>query len=76
LIGSFITEAIIQRKSSFERIAIFTSPATAESKADKINALKNEGVEIIIGDVANADNVAKAYKGTELDMAKTATNHE
>lgn len=63
MIGTYIVQAIVQNKAQFDRIAIFTSPSTVESKADQIDSLKKEGVEVIVGDINNPDDVVKAYKG-------------
>lgn len=65
LIGSRITKAIVQNKKSFDRIAIFTSPNTVQTKADFIKWLKEEGVEIIEGDATNSEDISRAYKGTK-----------
>lgn len=62
-IGTHITEQIVKNKSSFGRIAIFTSPSTLENKASVIEALKKEGVEIIVGDASNPDDIVKAFQG-------------
>jgi nucleoside-diphosphate-sugar epimerase len=65
LIGSRITNAIVQNKKSFDRIAIFTSPNTVQTKVDFIKWLKGEGVEIIEGDATNSDDIKRAYKGNQ-----------
>ena len=62
LVGSRITSAIIQNKAKFDRIAIFTSPGTIEAKANEIEGLKKEGVDVIVGDIMNAVDVTNAYK--------------
>jgi uncharacterized protein YbjT (DUF2867 family) len=62
-IGTHITEQIIKSKASFGRIAIFTSSNTVESKADVIKGLKDEGVEVIVGDATTTDDIVKAYQG-------------
>lgn len=64
LVGSRITEAIVKNKDSFERVAIFTSPSTAQTKAELIEKLKKEGVEIIEGDVTKTEDIQRAYQGT------------
>lgn len=66
LIGSRIAQEIVRNKDKFDRVAIFTSKGTSESKASELEKLKSEGVEIIIGDVTNSNDVTKAYEG-ELD---------
>ena len=63
LVGRRITEAIVKNKSKFDKITIFTSPGSYESKADEIQSLKKEGVDVIVGDVTNSDDVTKAYQG-------------
>jgi len=62
-IGTHITQQIIKSKDSFGRIAIFTSPNTVENKADVIKGLKEEGVEVIVGDATSTDDIVKAYQG-------------
>lgn len=59
-IGSFILNAILAQRSQFGRIAIFTSPRTAESKGD---VLKKQGVEVIIGDIEDESAIKAAYEG-------------
>jgi nucleoside-diphosphate-sugar epimerase len=63
LVGQHITNAIVNSKSDFGRIAIFTSNNTLQSKSDEINALKAKGVEILTGDITSADDVTKALNG-------------
>jgi len=62
-IGTYILEQIINAKSSFGRIAIFTSPKTAETKAELLGKLKGQGVEVIIGDTGNDGELLKAFEG-------------
>jgi uncharacterized protein YbjT (DUF2867 family) len=63
LIGKYILKAIVSSKSNFDRIAILTSPSTVTNKATEIQSLKDQGVEIIIGDVTSEQDVKKAYEG-------------
>lgn len=63
LVGSRITREIVRNKAKFDRIAIFTSPATVDSKGDQIESLKKEGADIIVGDLTKVDDVAQAYQG-------------
>jgi hypothetical protein len=63
VIGAPITQAIINAKSSFGRIAILTSSATVTNKASEIESLKSRGVEILTGDLSNEHDVKKAYNG-------------
>ena len=62
-IGSFILEAILSARSSFDRVAIFTSAKTAETKSEYLERLKQQKVEILTGDVENESAVKAAYKG-------------
>ena len=62
LIGEYITNAIVQ-SASFGKIAIFTSPNTIQTKSEEVERLKSRGVEIIIGDIASAEDVKKAFNG-------------
>lgn len=74
LIGTHITRAIVQNKSQFDRIAVFTSPSTVESKADAIEALKNEGVDVIVGDVTKSEDVVKAYQDIDTVISTVGRN--
>lgn len=62
-IGTYITEQILLAKESFGRIAIFTSPNTAEKKPEVLDKLRAQGVEVIIGDVKNSQDLLKAFEG-------------
>ncbi|RAK95842.1 NAD(P)-binding protein [Aspergillus ibericus CBS 121593] len=64
-IGKYIIDAIVNARDSFGRIAIFTSPNTLTSKPDEINALRHKGVDILVGNIANRDEVLKAYDGVD-----------
>jgi nucleoside-diphosphate-sugar epimerase len=63
LIGEHITNAIVESKADFGRIAVFTSNNTIQSKAEEINSLKSRGVEIIAGDITSAEDINKALNG-------------
>lgn len=62
-IGSFILNAVLTERSKFGRIAIFTSPHTAETKASELNKLKEQGVEVIVGSVEDKNAIEAAYEG-------------
>ncbi|PWY67104.1 NAD(P)-binding protein [Aspergillus sclerotioniger CBS 115572] len=64
-IGQYITDAIVSAQDSFGRISIFTSPNTLTNKPDEINALRHRGVDILVGDITNRDEVLKAYGGVD-----------
>lgn len=63
-IGSYIIAAIVNARDSFNRISVFTSQNTLSAKEKEINILRDKGVEIIVGDVTNKDDVLKAFEGT------------
>jgi hypothetical protein len=73
-IGNFIIGAIAEAKASFDRIAIFTSPNTVETKKDFIDKLKASGVEIIVGDIRNESDVLKAYQGFDTVISAVGRN--
>ncbi|KAL5046559.1 hypothetical protein BDW71DRAFT_64576 [Aspergillus fruticulosus] len=62
-IGSYITTAIADARDAFGRIGIFTSQSTLTSKTKEINALREKGVDILVGDVTVKDEVLKAFDG-------------
>jgi len=64
-IGVYIVEEIIKAKDSFGRIAIFTSPSTAESKPEKLDELKAQGVEVILGDFKKSSDLLAAVEGID-----------
>ncbi|OJJ08284.1 hypothetical protein ASPVEDRAFT_47451 [Aspergillus versicolor CBS 583.65] len=64
-IGSYIIAAIVNARDSFNRIAVFTSPNTLSAKETEINVLRDKGVEILVGDVTNKDDVLKAFDGID-----------
>lgn len=66
-IGTHILDAILTARQEFDRVAIFTSPATAASKKDFLDNLKrSNNVEVLVGDLQDEDAVKKAYEGTLL----------
>lgn len=74
-IGSFILDAILPERSQFGRIAIFTSPHTAETKVSQLNKLKEQGVEVIVGNVEDENAVKAAYKGTKPFLRTMISMH-
>jgi nucleoside-diphosphate-sugar epimerase len=62
-IGRFILQEILVAKSFFGRIGIFTSPDTVARKSSDISKLKEQGVEVIVGDITNAEDIKSAYRG-------------
>lgn len=70
-IGSYIIAAIVNARDSFNRIAVFTSQNTLSTKETEINVLRDKGVEILVGDVTNEDDVLKAFDGTTHPPTQT-----
>lgn len=62
-IGTFILDAILSARPQFARVAIFTSPRTAETKALYLETLKQQNVEVIVGDIEDENAVKAAYGG-------------
>lgn len=65
-IGTYITQEIINAKEHFNRIAIFTSASTLETKAALFEGFKKDGVEIIVGDVSKVEDIKGALEGMLL----------
>jgi nucleoside-diphosphate-sugar epimerase len=63
VIGKYILEQLIEAKPAFERVGIFTSPGTAETKKEDLEKLKEKGVKVVIGDVNSDSDVKKAFEG-------------
>ncbi|TVY82112.1 Isoflavone reductase-like protein [Lachnellula suecica] len=72
-IGTHIINKIIKNKESFGRIAIFTSPGTVENKPRVIAGFKANGVEIVVGDSTNADDIVRALEGTLKSQSRSKT---
>ncbi len=67
VIGKYIIQQVVNARSSFDKIGLFTSPSTVENKPDEINGWRDQGVEINVGDVNSEDDVNKAYEGGKND---------
>ena len=72
--GEHITNAIVENKSQFGRIAIFTSEDTLRTKTEAINGLKSKGVDVISGDITSADAINKAYNGIDTVVSCVGRN--
>ena len=62
-IGRYLVEALVGNKRSFKKIAVFTSPRSATEKSEVFAKLKDRGVEIITGDLADEKGIANVYNG-------------
>ena len=66
-IGRYITNALLDARSSFEGITVFTSVATTNSKSDLLQSWKNKGIRTVVGDVNNPGDVEAAYTAENID---------
>ena len=73
-IGQPITEALIAAKPAFNRLGIFTSSATVDTKASYIQLLKENGVEVIVGDIKSEADILKAYSGFDTVVSAVGRN--
>lgn len=74
LIGRYITDAIVKEKDSFNRVVIFTTPATVAKKAEYIQHLKSAGVEIITGGITNEKDIQLAYQNIDTVISAVGRN--
>ncbi|KAH7095232.1 hypothetical protein FB567DRAFT_485725 [Paraphoma chrysanthemicola] len=74
LIGKYIIQEIYNARSSFDKIGFFTSGSSAQNKADEINAWKEKGIDVIIGDVNSEKDVTKAYEGYDTVVSALGRN--
>jgi len=64
-IGRPIVTELINNKSSFDRLVVFTSPGGSAQKKALLDSWKAAGVEILEGDVTNKEQILKAYEGID-----------
>ncbi|EAW07579.1 aromatic alcohol reductase [Aspergillus clavatus NRRL 1] len=75
VIGRFIIKALATAApTSFDRVAIFTSQNTIDTKTEQIRWLKDHGVEIIIGDLTDEAHVRAAYQGFDTIISCLGRN--
>ncbi|PYH46250.1 isoflavone reductase family protein [Aspergillus saccharolyticus JOP 1030-1] len=60
-IGAYITQALLDDRAHFGRFAVFTSPHSLQTKGEMLDKLRRQGVDILVGDIGNQDDVRKAY---------------
>jgi len=73
VIGTYIINELTKelKAGTFDRLAIFTSQNTVDTKADTIRNLESEGVEIFVGDVADKDYVRGVLDGSTKPTSGT-----
>ncbi|KAJ4310996.1 hypothetical protein N0V94_008163 [Neodidymelliopsis sp. IMI 364377] len=74
VIGRYIIQEIVNARSSFDKIGLFTSPETAKNKPDEINGWEEKGVDVIVGDVNSEQDVKKAYEGYDTVISALGRN--
>lgn len=65
-IGKPILKVIVENKSLFGRLVIFTSPGGSDAKKSLLEGWKASGLEIIEGDIKSEEQVLAAYEGRNL----------
>ncbi|KAH6637775.1 hypothetical protein C7974DRAFT_306960 [Boeremia exigua] len=74
LIGKYIIQEIVSAQPPFEKIGLFTSPATVEKKAEEIQGWREKGVEVVVGDVNDEGDVRDAYKSYDTVISALGRN--
>ncbi|TVY51920.1 Isoflavone reductase, partial [Lachnellula cervina] len=73
-IDAYILREILKNKDSFGEITIITSQGTVENKAEQLQNLRSEGVEVIVGDVTNPVDVLNVLKGINTVISTVGRN--
>lgn len=63
LAGVHITKALASASGNFRRLAILTSAKTASTKTELLAELRFQGVEVIVGDLANDAFLKETFQG-------------
>ncbi|RMZ92753.1 hypothetical protein DV736_g63, partial [Chaetothyriales sp. CBS 134916] len=74
LIGKFLIAELVEAKSSFGRIAIFTSQNTVDTKPDAIKRLQDSAVEVFTGNLQDHDLIKHVYAGAGGSPFDTIVN--
>lgn len=70
VIGKVLLDTLLAAKDEFESIGLFTSPETCAKKAGLINSFKCRGAEVLVGDLANDNDVLKAFEGGDEPLGR------
>lgn len=62
VIGKVLVQALLNNQDDFERIGIFTSAETVQTKPAMIDSLTSRGIEVIVGDITSDNDVMQAYQ--------------
>ncbi|KAI0479997.1 hypothetical protein F4859DRAFT_456161 [Xylaria cf. heliscus] len=77
VIGKYITDAILSAGASpGHTISLFTSDATAAdaAKASLLASWTSRGLRVVTGDIANAQDVSRAYEGVDVVVSCVGRN--
>lgn len=74
VIGKYILAALVEGKSSFDKIGIFTSAETVETKKTEIDQAKSNGVDIVVGDVNSEEDVKRALQDYDTVVSALGRN--
>ncbi|KAI1080824.1 isoflavone reductase family protein [Whalleya microplaca] len=74
VIGKVVTSALLNAKSHFERIGIFTSEETAAHKTQLLDSFRDRGADVIVGDINDHSLVLKAYEGFDTVVSAVGRN--
>jgi nucleoside-diphosphate-sugar epimerase len=66
-IGSYLTQALLDNKSSFGKIDVVTYPESYKNKKELFQKLKDQGAEVSVIDFEDENAIADLYKGTVVD---------
>lgn len=66
VIGTYIINELAKelRAGTFDRVAIFTSQNTVDTKSNIVQNLQSQGVEVFVGDIADKDYVRGVIEGS------------
>ncbi|KAF7192468.1 Isoflavone reductase-like [Pseudocercospora fuligena] len=69
VIGRILLDTLLDAKDEFQRIGIFTSTETCAKKDGLISSFQSRGAEVLVGDLANDNDVLKAYEGFDTVLS-------
>ncbi|KAK4121173.1 hypothetical protein N657DRAFT_577997 [Parathielavia appendiculata] len=64
-IGRYITSAVLRAKPAFQQVVLFTSPNSAQAKAQQLEKWRSEGLSVVVGDLTSEADVKAAYNGVD-----------
>jgi len=64
-IGKYITTSLLRAKPAFQKVVLFTSPNSAETKKSLLDSWKSQGLSVTVGDLTSQADVTAAYEGVD-----------